>query len=138
MEHFIRRLFDAFAAKDFDTVRSSFHDDVCFELPFEDRFMGRFGKVEVIEHFEKKVYDPTNGLFSEQQFEIDAVHVTADGTTVVVQCRSTAILREFGAPYENQYVHVFALKGGLVLRWQEYANPLKGTSRRLEALRASQ
>jgi ketosteroid isomerase-like protein len=135
-EHFIRKIFEAFAVKDLDTVRDSFHPDVSFELPFEDRFTGRFGKAAVVAHFEM-VFDPAEGLFTEQHFEIDAIHVSTDLQTVVVQCRSAAILREFSAPYENSYVSVFALRDGLVHRWQEYANPLKGTSRRLEQLRSA-
>lgn len=130
----VRSLLGAFEAQDIALMATSFHRDVTFELPFEDRFVTKVGIEAVLAHF-RHCFDPEAGLFASLAFEVEALVHDPEADVSVAQYRSRGVLREFGADYENAYVGVFALRDGLVVRWQEYANPLKGTSRRLEALR---
>jgi len=133
-EERVRALLDAFETQDLEIMRQSFHPEATFELPFEDRFETKSGVDDVMAHF-ARCFDPDNGLFRTLVFDVQALFHDPDEDAIVVQYTSRGVLREFEADYENSYVGVLRIQDGVVARWQEYANPLKGTSRRLEALR---
>ena len=78
----IKRGYEAFAARDIETVMSLFDDDIEWVQPGDSAVSGTFhGKTEVLEHF---------GRLAEKGLTVELKKLIAEGDTVVAITKVTA------------------------------------------------
>jgi ketosteroid isomerase-like protein len=120
----VRRVYDAFAARDMKRIQEYFAEDVEVhqtpELPWGGSYKGHQGLfsflLHLIEHVESQVV--TERLF-------------AAGNHVVLSGRTQGKVLANGAPFDVPVVHVWDLRAGKVVRYESYID----TPAMLEALR---
>jgi uncharacterized protein len=95
-------------------------DDAVLEMPFAppslpDRFEG---KVAI------RAFLSGSQYFSKLEFHDVEVHVTSDPELVVVEFRSTGTFEATGLGYANRYALILRARGGRIVLYREYFNPL--------------
>ena len=110
------RGYELFKAGDIEGIVQLCTDDIEWngidsdDVPFGGRFTGKSG---VADFFSK--------LHEAMEFERFAPETfTADGDRVAVSGVSKAIVRTTGLPLENRWMHVFTVKDGKILRFEQY------------------
>ena len=112
----IRRGYEAFGRGDINTLLESFDEQIIWVTPGprELKTSGRrTGRQEVAEFF-----GSVNELFDIQRFE--PKEFLAQGDRVVVLGSETARARSTGNVVEADWVHVFTLRNGKVVAFQEF------------------
>jgi len=112
----IRRGYDAFGRGDINTLLESFDEQVSWVTPGPPELATsgrRTGRQEVAEFFVS-----VNELFDIQRFE--PKEFLAQGDRVVVVGSETARARPTGNVIEADWVHVFTLRNGKVVAFQEF------------------
>jgi ketosteroid isomerase-like protein len=116
----LRRAMQAFSARDIDAMLELLADDVVVEMPYEARF--GYGVLDKAGF--RALLDQLLVMYDRFDIEIDRLHELADGSGVVAEYRSDAVLAGSGVPYRNRYCGVFLLADGRISQWREYDNPL--------------
>jgi ketosteroid isomerase-like protein len=112
----IRRGYDAFGHGDIDTLLGLFDERIEWvtpgpaDLPTSGR---RTGRQEVAQFF-----GTVNDLFEIHRFE--PKQMIAQGDRVVVLGEESATVKATGKVLDNSWAHVFTLRDGLVVAFQEY------------------
>ena len=112
----IRRGYDAFGRGDINTLLESFDEQVSWVTPGPPELATsgrRTGRQEVAEFFAS-----VNELFDIQRFE--PKDFLAQGDRVVVVGSETARARSTGNVIEVDWVHVFTMRNGKVVAFQEF------------------
>jgi hypothetical protein len=112
----IRRGYDAFGRGDINTLLESFDEQVSWVTPGPPELATsgrRTGRQEVAEFFVS-----VNELFDIQRFE--PKDFLAQGDRVVVVGSETARARSTGNVIEVDWVHVFTMRNGKVVAFQEF------------------
>jgi hypothetical protein len=112
----IRRGYDAFGRGDINTLLESFDEQVSWVTPGPPELATsgrRTGRQEVAEFFVS-----VNELFDIQRFE--PKDFLAQGDRVVVVGSETARARSTGNVIELDWVHVFTMRNGKVVAFQEF------------------
>jgi ketosteroid isomerase-like protein len=112
----IRRGYEAFGHGDIDTLLGLFDEQIEWvtpgpaELPTSGR---RTGKEQVAQFF-----GVINDLFEIHRFE--PKEMIAQGDRVVVLGEESATIKATGKVLDNSWAHVFTLRNGRVVAFQEY------------------
>jgi len=112
----IRRGYEAFGRGDINTLLESFDEQVSWVTPGPPELATsgrRTGRQEVAEFFVS-----VNELFDIQRFE--PKDFLAQGDRVVVVGSETARARSTGNVIELDWVHVFTMRNGKVVAFQEF------------------
>ncbi|MFK0222914.1 nuclear transport factor 2 family protein [Streptomyces vinaceus] len=114
---------DATQRMDLDALALVVHEDCDTVVPMaasgrrEDASVYR-GREETLLHM-RQVFD----MMSFISFTDRRVTESADGGTVFVECNGEFVLRS-GLKYNNVYVFRFDVRGGRIVFWAEYFNPV--------------
>lgn len=113
-------LYEAFGRGDVETVVAALDPDVEWcEAEGNPMYPGHafIGPQQVVEHVFARIGAEFEG------FQIHPRRFLADGDTVVVEARYTATRhRATGKPMDAQVAHVWDLRDGRVVRFQQYAD----------------
>lgn len=104
--------------REFDRLHSVCTQDVILEFPFWPGGARSWtGIDEMIRKFSvEKVFT---------SFRIDVVKVFDAGDTVIVEATSEGIYPTDREPYRNHYLFALTCKDGMIVRWNEFFNPLE-------------
>jgi uncharacterized protein len=97
-------------------------DDVVFEFPFAPP--GRPARVEG----KPEVSDYLNAVSGRRRIEAVPnleIHETVNPDVAIIEMTMTGTVTATGAPYEQSYVAVLTVRGGLIVRYRDYWNPLR-------------
>ena len=112
----VQRGYDAFGRGDIETLLSLFDENIEWatpgppELPTAGR---RRGRRQVAEFFQA-----LNGMSEIQRFEPHTF--VCEGDRVVVLGRAAERLKATGKVLDSEWVHVFTVKNGKIVSFQEY------------------
>lgn len=95
-------------------------DDAVLEMPLAPRGLpDRFeGKAAI------RAFLTGSQYFSKLEFHDVEVHVTSDPELAVVEFRSTGTFEATGLEYANRYALFLRARGGRIVLYREYFNPL--------------
>lgn len=116
-KHTLRRALDGISALDLDAVIGELHDDVRFELPYEQA---------VPDSGQDGIRDLLASMFVMfQQFTITLTDVydLLDPNMLVACYRGDALGRAKPVVYRNDYIGVFEFRDGKITLWREFDNP---------------
>jgi ketosteroid isomerase-like protein len=128
----VQRGYDAFGRGDIETLLSLFDENIEWitpgppEMPTAGR---RRGRQQVAEFFKA-----VDGLSEIQHFEPHTF--ICEGDRVVVLGRATERVKATGKVLESEWVHVFTVRNGAVVTFQEYLDTA-ATVAELQAAHAS-
>ncbi|SMO81781.1 nuclear transport factor 2 family protein [Paracoccus laeviglucosivorans] len=96
-------------------------DDVSFEFPFAlpDGLTVIEGKAALADYLPK-----VGALFTIEAMVLDRAILSADGRHAVLEFTGKAHANKDGARYDQTYVSVIDIEGGLISRYRDYWNPL--------------
>lgn len=111
----VRRIFEAFNRRDWETWESLHHPDVLWSNPPDAPDRGdRRGVADI-----RRVFDELLELGGNWQVEVDEIRgVGAD--SVLMRGRSAAVGRSSGIPMEDDLVQLFEIEDGRVRRVQTF------------------
>ncbi len=118
----VQRQFEAFGRGDVEVALAAVNDDVDWQAPVSAHagalpWAGpRQGRQQVANYFRQLARAVRPGPFEDLTF-------TAAGDRVVVEGRNRGIVVATGKPYEHQWVMVFTIRGGQVVRFRHYYDP---------------
>jgi ketosteroid isomerase-like protein len=115
----IREVLALAGAMDVEGIARHLAPDVVMELPYAPPPLPqRYDGLSAVLAFQRA----SAARFSSFAMEIDRVHVSSGGATVVVaEYRSEGVVAGTGRPYRNRYVTVFELDpSARIRRWREY------------------
>lgn len=118
----VQRQFEAFGRGDVEVALAAVNGDVDWQAPVSAHadalpWAGpRRGRQQVANYFRQLA-----GAVRPEPFE--DLTFTAAGDRVVVEGRNRGIVVATGKPYEHQWVMVFTIRGGQVVRFRHYYDP---------------
>jgi uncharacterized protein len=114
----LRRAMDGISALDLDAVLAELHDDVRFELRYEEAVpdSGQDGIRDLLASMFV--------LFGKFTITLTDVYDLLDPNMVVARYRGDALGRDKPVVYQNDYIGVFEFRDGKITLWREYDNPL--------------
>lgn len=133
----VMRGYEQFKNRDIQGLMGNFADDIEWLSPESDYipFSGSHrGKSEVADYFMK-----LDQFQEAEQFEPN--EIIAEGDKVVVIGQSRWKVKSTGKTYDNPWVHVFTVKDGLTVRFEQFNDtaaaeaafrPVEGAARRQE------
>jgi ketosteroid isomerase-like protein len=125
-ERTVRMLFERLSARDFRGVVELLHDDVVFDLAYApDALEMPVRGPEAMKHLLTNVI---GAMFDPFRIDVTATFPSEDGTTLVAEYRSEAVVKHNGRPYVNRYVGIFAFEDAKIASWREYHNPEAATA----------
>jgi uncharacterized protein len=113
----LRRAIDGISALDLDAVLAELHDDVRFELPYEEAVpdSGRDGIRDLLASMFV--------MFGKFTMTLTDIYDLLDPNMVVARYRGDALGRDKPVVYQNDYLGVFEFRDGKITLWREYDNP---------------
>lgn len=116
----VQQMFTALGQGNLTTVLDTFADDVEFRSP-----VTRAKSAEITWSKPRHGRDEVAAFFKELnekiQFErMEVLEITAEGDRVVVEGRNRGTVRSTGRKYEHDWVMIFTLEGGKIVRNQHY------------------
>jgi ketosteroid isomerase-like protein len=116
----VQRYLDAFGGGDMDSVRDSLAHDATWtiygtldHLPPDGTWTGRDRIVDdFLGHWGPRLFQPGT-------INMELVSITAEGDTVAVEWRITALCAN-GAEYDNAYCGIFSVRAGKIQAIREY------------------
>ncbi|SOX56539.1 nuclear transport factor 2 family protein [Mycobacterium ahvazicum] len=114
----LRRAMDGISALDLDAVLAELHDDVRFELPYEDAVpdSGRDGVRELL--------GSMFVMFGKFTVTLTDIYDLLDPNMLVARYRGDALGRDKPVVYQNDYLGVFEFRDGKITLWREFDNPM--------------
>jgi ketosteroid isomerase-like protein len=114
----LRRAIDGISALDLDAVLAELHDDVRFELPYEEAVpdSGRDGIRDLLASM--------FAMFGKFDMTITDIYDLLDPNMLVARYRGDALGRDKPVVYQNDYLGVFEFRDGRISLWREYDNPM--------------
>lgn len=96
-------------------------DDISFEFPFAVPGGPTVieGKATLAEYLPK-----VGKLFTIEALRLDRAILSADGRHAVLEFTGKAHANKDGARYDQTYISVIDIRGGLISRYRDYWNPL--------------
>lgn len=112
---------ESFLHQDHEAFLELFHEEVSFEFPYApEPYAKRLnGKKELRAHV-----TGLKDVFEIRSFSEPVIHRSADGPVFTAEFEGHGIMLDSGKPYDQQYISVIELKGGKIIRYQDYWNPL--------------
>jgi uncharacterized protein len=113
----LRRAMAGISALDLDAVLAELHDDVRFELPYEEAVpdSGRDGIRDLLASMFV--------MFGKFDMTVTDIYELLDPNMVVARYRGDALGRDKPVVYQNDYIGVFEFRDGKITLWREYDNP---------------
>ena|SRR5437764_11776221 len=114
----IRKIYDAFATGDVQTILDSVADNAEWidHGPATIPYAGSHtGKGQILEFFQAIGDSIPGGKVMPETF-------VADGDTVVVTGRHTATVRNTGADIDTRIAHVYTVRNGKVVKWEGFSD----------------
>lgn len=116
----VHELFQRMSSRDFEGAVALLADDVEFDLAFAPEFFempvrGRDAMHALITNVIGAMFDPF-------RLEVTTTYPGADGSTLVAEYVSDAIVKSNGRPYVNRYIGIFRFGDGGITFWREYHN----------------
>jgi ketosteroid isomerase-like protein len=113
----LRRAMAGISALDLDAVLAELHDDVRFELPYEEAVpdSGRDGIRDLLASMFV--------MFGKFDMTVTDIYELLDPNMVVARYRGDALGRDKPVVYQNDYLGVFEFRDGKITLWREYDNP---------------
>ncbi len=112
----IREYFDLIATGDVDALAQYWHEEIVFEAPFS--FTGKpsrtFGKQAVYDRL-----STSYGLVS-MAFHITEIYELTDPDRFLIDYDSDGHMLGSGERYQNSYITLVEMRGGLISRFREY------------------
>jgi ketosteroid isomerase-like protein len=120
-EAIFRRALQGLADKDIAGWVSMFAEDGAMEFPFAvpgapPRISGRDTIRDFMRDYPKKVEIAT--------YDVEVFHHTADPNIVIVEFSIEGRALETGRAYSMRYIGVVTLRGGEIINYRDYYNPL--------------
>jgi uncharacterized protein len=114
----LRRAMDGISALDLDAVLAELHDQVRFELPYEEAVpdSGRDGIRDLLASMFV--------MFQKFDMTVTDIYDLLDPNMVVARYRGDALGRDKPVVYQNDYLGVFEFRDGKITLWREYDNPM--------------
>jgi uncharacterized protein len=114
----LRRAMDGISALDLDAVLAELHDDVRFELRYEEAVpdSGQDGIRDLLASMFV--------MFGKFTITLTDIYDLLDPNMVVARYRGDALGRDKPVVYQNDYIGVFEFRDGKITLWREYDNPL--------------
>ncbi len=114
----LRRAMDGISALDLDAVIGELHDDVRFELPYEDAVpdSGSDGIRDLLASMFV--------MFGKFDMTLTDIYELLDPNMLVARYRGDALGRDKPVAYRNDYLGVFEFRDGRISLWREYDNPM--------------
>lgn len=118
----INELFEAFGRGEVDTLLAALADDVDWQGPVSEHASSlpwagrRRGREQVAEYFRQFA------AISDWH-PMEDVTFTAAGDRVVVEGRNRNTARATGRPYQHQWVMLFTISDGQIVRFRHYYDP---------------
>ena len=116
----VRQVIDAFNAGDLETVLSRLHPDIDWALaeghPYSPQGVAWHGHQELIENFFMSAAADWDG------FTVILQELYEAGDDVVAEVRYTGRFRPTGAALAAQGCHVWRLRDGMAVRFQQYVD----------------
>jgi ketosteroid isomerase-like protein len=105
----VRKMYQDFDRGDLDAVLDAMAPNVVFHAPGGAPFSGRkMGRDQVLERFRE-----VRKLVQIDEFDVD--EILADKDKVVALGRQRATVRATGRHFEQEFAHVYAMRGGKVI-----------------------
>ena len=114
----LKNLLGAFEVLDFDRVSELIAEDTVFEFPYGG-YPPLEGRAAILEHLRTGMANFVKSM----DFTIQAIHPAADPELVFAEYTSTAV-RVDGGPYGNRYICMLRLRGGKIVLFREFYNPV--------------
>lgn len=118
----IMQLFtDRIMNKNYEGFLDLFDEGIVFEFPYApDTLPQRLnGKTALKQHL-----DMLDTLLEIRSFTKPLIHVSAESPVFIAQYEGSGTVLADGKPYEQKYISVVEVKGGKIIRFQDYWNPL--------------
>lgn len=120
----VQQAYNNFKAGNIEALLNQFSDDIEWQLPQVDniKFSGkRKGRGQVSEFFK---------LLSEEQEvrEFEPKEFIAQGDRVVVLGQNSWRVKSTGREYKGEWAHVYTVRGGKIVRMQEYTDTAAAAS----------
>jgi ketosteroid isomerase-like protein len=112
----------ALGTKDFDTFARYLDHDVVCEWPYPpmDGFPNTMsGALNIRTCFERDM-----GAFTPYNYQIQKIYGTDDPAVVIAEYTSASTYLPRNVPYANQYLGIMHFRGGKIVLWREYVNPV--------------
>ena len=109
----------ALGSSDPSQVLALVDDEILYESPFypsSPTVRSRQAFTDLIHH--------VHLTFSRVAFEVVDAFAADDAERVVVECRGNSVVASTSAPYRNHYLMMLRFRGGLIVEWREFSNPL--------------
>jgi len=97
-------------------------DDVVFEFPFAPP--GRPARVEGKPALGEYLRGISGRMRIEGVSNLE-IHETVKPEVAIIEMTLTGTVTATGAPYEQSYVVILTVRGGLIARYRDYWNPLR-------------
>jgi ketosteroid isomerase-like protein len=119
----LKLFMDNLATPGWDTLVELLADDAVMEFPYAppERTQKLNGKQEIVPYF-----DALKQTMSLDEVHLVATHKTTDPNVVILQAEGKGRALKSGCSFEPKYVVFLTFRGGLIVRWQDYWNPLTG------------
>jgi ketosteroid isomerase-like protein len=114
----LRRAMDGISALDLDAVVAELHDDIQFELPYENAVPD--SGIDGIRTLLGSMFV----MFGKFTITLTDVHDLLDPNMLVARYRGDALGRHKPVAYRNDYIGVFAFRDGKITLWREFDNPM--------------
>jgi uncharacterized protein len=113
----LRRAMDGIGALDLDAVLAELHDDIRFELPYEEAVpdSGQDGIRDLLASMFV--------MFGKFDMTLTDIYDLVDPNMLVARYRGDALGRDKPVVYQNDYLGVFEFRDGKITLWREYDNP---------------
>ena len=114
----LRRAMAGIGALDLDAVITELHDDVQFELPYEEAVpdSGQDGI--------RNLLGSMFVMFEKFTLTLTDIYDMLDPNMLVARYRGDAVGRTKPVAYRNDYIGVFEFRDGLITLWREFDNPM--------------
>ncbi|WAC91857.1 nuclear transport factor 2 family protein [Mycobacterium sp. Aquia_213] len=114
----LRRAMDGISALDLNAVVGELHDDVRFELPYENAVpdSGQDGIRDLL--------GSMFVMFEKFTITLTDIYDLLDPNMLVARYRGDALGRAKPVVYQNDYIGVFEFRDGKITLWREFDNPM--------------
>jgi uncharacterized protein len=114
----LRRAIAAIGALDLDAVVSELHDEIRFELPYEEAVPN--SGVDGIRTLLGSMFV----MFAKFDLALTDIYDLLDPNMLVARYQGDALGRDKPVAYRNDYIGVFEFRDGKITLWREYDNPM--------------
>jgi ketosteroid isomerase-like protein len=125
MQHTVQRYLYLFSQQSWDEWIDLWADDGVLEFPFAPagRRSRYVGKADILAYM-KAVAVRMAGRIRSEGLDYFHVHAMRDPATTCLEMGVRGRILETGAPYLQKYISILEMKGGKLVLYREYWNPL--------------